>query len=223
VLILGHRGASQAHPENTLQAFQAAYEANADGLEWDVHATSDGIPVLTHDRSLARRTGDVREVDMVTLDELKALDAGNGQQIPTLAEALALCDGRGYLDIEVKQSGVEQQVLDVLEGYKGAWGISSFDWTSLVAFRELSDTAELWLLAIQVNRILLETAARIQAKGIALYYQAIDAQTVTALHADGLQIFAWTVNDEAEAKRLNDLGVDGLITDVPETIKPLVS
>ena len=220
-MILGHRGASKAHPENTLIAFQAAYEANADGLEWDVHATSDGIPVLTHDRSLARRTGDVREVDMVTLDELKALDAGGGQQIPTLAEALALCDGRGYLDIEVKQSGIEQQVLDDLEGYKGSWGISSFDWSSLVAFRELSDTAELWLLSIQVNRILLETAERIQAKGIALYFPAIDAQTVTALHAVGLQIFAWTVNDEAEAKRLDDLGIDGLITDVPETIKPL--
>src|SRR3954452_19109638 len=114
VLILAHRGASKAHPENTLVAFQTAFEANADGLEWDVHATSDGTPVLTHDRSLARRTGDVREVDMVTLDELKTLDAGSGQQIPTLAEALALCAGRGYLDIEVKQCGIEQEVLDVL-------------------------------------------------------------------------------------------------------------
>ena len=223
MLILGHRGASKAHPENTLIAFQAAYEANADGLEWDVHATSDGIPVLTHDRSLARRTGDVREVDMVTLDELKALDAGGGQQIPTLAEALALCDGRGYLDIEVKQSGIEQRVLDDLADYKGAWGISSFDWSSLVAFRELSDTAELWLLSIQVNRSLLETAERIHSKGVALYFQAIDAQTVAVLHGAGLQIFAWTVNDEAEAKRLADLGIEGLITDVPETIKPLFS
>ena len=223
MLILGHRGASKAYPENTLVAFQAAYEENADGLEWDVHATADGILVLTHDRSLARRTGDSREVDMVTLEELKALDAGSGQQIPTLVEALALCAGRGYLDIEVKQTGIEQQVLDNLVDYRGAWGISSFDWTSLVAFRKLCDTAELWLLAIQVNRILLETAERIRAKGIALHFQAIDAQTVTALHAAGLQIFAWTVNDVAEAKRLSDLGVDGLITDVPETIKPLFS
>lgn len=221
MLILGHRGASKAHPENTLVAFAAAYDAGADGLEWDVHATADGVPVLTHDRSLARRTGEDRNVDEMSLDEVKKLNAGNGEQIPTFAEALALCAGRGYLDIEVKQSGIEKPVLDALAAYEGAWGISSFDWSSLVAFRDLSDAADLWLLAIQTNPALFETASRINAKGVALHFSAINAERVTELHKAGLQIFAWTVNDEAEAKRLNDLGIEGLITDVPETIKPL--
>jgi len=221
VLILGHRGASKTYPENTLAAFAAAYDAGADGLEWDVHATADGVPVLTHDRSLARRTGDGRNVDEATLEQIKQLDAGNGERIPTLAEALALCAGRGYLDIEVKQSGIEADVLDVLNGYEGAWGISSFDWTSLVTFRELSADAELWLLAMKTDQSLLETAARISAKGVALHFSAISAESIARLSAAKLQILAWTVNDPAEARRLNDLGIEGLITDIPESIKPL--
>lgn len=221
MLILGHRGASKAYPENTLAAFAAAYDAGADGLEWDVHATADGVPVLTHDRSLARRTGDDRNVDEATLEQIKQLDAGNGEQIPTLAEALALCAGRGYLDIEVKQSGIETEVLDVLNGYEGTWGISSFDWTSLVSFRALSAEAELWLLAMKTDQALFDTAARIRAKGVALHFSAITTESVAALTKANLQIFAWTVNDPDEAKRLNDLGIEGLITDVPETIKPL--
>ena len=221
VLILGHRGASKAHPENTLAAFAAAYDAGADGLEWDVHATADGVPVLTHDRSLARRTGDDRNVDEVTLEQIKQLDAGNGETIPTFAEALALCAGRGYLDIEVKQAGIETAVLDVLKDYEGAWGISSFDWTSLVTFRELSADAELWLLAMKTDQSLFETAARINAKGVALHFSAIIAESAAALNDAKLQIFAWTVNDPDEAKRLDNMGIEGLITDVPETIKPL--
>lgn len=223
MLILGHRGASKSYPENTLAAFAAAYDAGADGLEWDVHATADGVPVLTHDRSLVRRTGDERNVDEVTLEQIKQLDAGNGERVPTFAEALALCAGRGYLDIEVKQAGIESDVLDVLNGYEGAWGISSFDWTSLVAFRELSADAELWLLAMKTDQALFDTARRINAKGVALHFSAITVESVAALKAASLQVFAWTVNDPAEAQRLNDLGIEGLITDVPETIKPLFS
>ena len=71
VLILGHRGASKAHPENTLQAFAAAYEGGAQGLEFDVRADVNGVPVISHDRSLERRASDARNVDELTVDELK--------------------------------------------------------------------------------------------------------------------------------------------------------
>ncbi|MEZ4625957.1 MAG: glycerophosphodiester phosphodiesterase family protein [Thermomicrobiales bacterium] len=128
MLILGHRGASSAHPENTLEAFAAAYEGGAQGLEFDVRGDANNVPVLSHDRSLERRAGDARNVEELTVAELKSLDVGQGYKIPTFAEALTLAGGRGFLDIEVKQAGIEKEILAAVKGYRGQWGISCFDW-----------------------------------------------------------------------------------------------
>lgn len=218
MLILGHRGASKAHPENTLQAFAAAYEGGAQGLEFDVRADVNGVPVLSHDRSLERRAGDRRNVDELTVEELKSFDVGNGYRIPTLAETLELCGGRGFLDIEVKQAGIEQAVLDELAGYRGAWAISSFDWSSLAAFRKLDPNVELWLLAMQFNDALFDTARQIAARGVAMHHSQLNEASVSSTRQRGLGVLAWTVNDAGEAQRLADLGIDALCTDVPELL-----
>jgi glycerophosphoryl diester phosphodiesterase len=221
MLILGHRGASAVEPENTLQAFESAYAAGADGLEFDVRASNDGIAVLSHDRSLERRAGDPRNVDELTLEEIKAVNAGRGYHIPTLAETLELCAGRGFLDIEIKQPGIEQAVLDALDGYAGAYGISSFDWHSLKEFRRLHSSVELWLLAVQFSDALFTTAGEIGAKGIAMHHSQIDDVTVAGCEAQRYQLIAWTVNDRDEAKRLRDLGVFALCTDIPGDLQSL--
>ncbi|MEZ4498135.1 MAG: glycerophosphodiester phosphodiesterase [Thermomicrobiales bacterium] len=148
MLILGHRGASSAHPENTLEAFAAAYEGGAQGLEFDVRGDANNVPVLSHDRSLERRAGDARNVEELTVAELKSLDVGQGYKIPTFAEALTLAGGRGFLDIEVKQAGIEKEILAAVKGYRGQWGISCFDWDCLATFRSLDRDVKLWLLAI---------------------------------------------------------------------------
>lgn len=219
MLILGHRGASIAEPENTLEAFEAAYTAGADGLEFDVRATRDGIPVLSHDRSLERRAGDPRNVDELSLEELKMVDAGRGYRIPTLAETLELCAGRGFLDIEIKQPGIERLVLDALAEYAGAFGISSFDWHCLNEFRKLSSSIELWPLAVQFSDALFTASGEIGAKGIAMHHSQIDEVTIAGCEARRYQLTAWTVNDLEEAKRLAELGVHALCTDVPEELR----
>jgi glycerophosphoryl diester phosphodiesterase len=218
MLILGHRGASKAHPENTLEAFAAAYEGGAQGLEFDVRADVNGVPVLSHDRSLERRAGDPRNVDELTVEELKTLDMGQGYRMPTLAETLELCGGRGFLDIEVKQAGIEQAVLNDLSGYRGAWAISSFDWSSLAAFRKLDRNVELWSLAMQFNDALFDTARQIAAKGVAMHHSQLNESSVASCREKGLGVLAWTVNDAGEAQRLADLGIDALCTDVPELL-----
>src|SRR5699024_3811095 len=101
-----------------------------------------------------------RNVDELTVAELKTFNVGNGYKIPTLAEALEFCGGRGFLDIEVKQPGIEQAVLKELEGYRGPWAISSFEWDSLAAFRALDRGVDLWLLANKFNDKLFEVARR---------------------------------------------------------------
>lgn len=215
MLILGHRGASVAEPENTLEAFEAAFKAGADGLEFDVRASSDGIPVISHDRSFERRAGDARNVDELTLAEIKTIDGGRGYHVPTLAETLELCAGRGFLDIEVKQPGIEQQVLDTLKGYTGAWAISSFDWHSLVEFRRRDAAIELWPLAVQFSDALFDVAAEIGAKGIAMHHSQIEEVTSAGCESRRFLLTAWTVNDREEAQRLRDLGIFALCTDVP--------
>src|SRR3954451_9117490 len=106
MLVYGHRGLSGRFPENTLLACREALAAGGDGIEFDVHATSDGVPVIIHDRGLERPANGMGKVDEVPLSRLRALDAGRGERVPTLAEVLDLVGDRAHLDIEIKQPGV---------------------------------------------------------------------------------------------------------------------
>src|SRR5918997_6417535 len=116
-LIYAHRGASAIHPENTLRAFQHALALGVDGIELDVHATADGIPVVIHDRDVGRTTDGTGYVDEIQLARLQTFDAGDGERVPTLAEVLELVGSAAHLDVEIKGSGVERAVLDVLAQY----------------------------------------------------------------------------------------------------------
>jgi glycerophosphoryl diester phosphodiesterase len=218
MLVLGHRGASAAHPENTLEAFAAAYEGGAQGLEFDVRGDINNVPVLSHDRSLERRAGDPRNVDELTVEELKTLNVGQGYHLPTLAEALTMAGGRGFLDIEVKQPGIEKEILSELKGYRGQWGISSFDWSCLETFRALDRDVNLWLLSMQFSDALVTTAAKLGAVGVAMHHSQLNEASMAHAAEAGLSVIAWTVNDAAEAQRLADLGCFAICTDVPELL-----
>jgi glycerophosphoryl diester phosphodiesterase len=132
VKIYAHRGYSAAFPENTLAAFQGALDLGVFGVELDIHASSDGIPVVIHDDDLDGTTNGSGPVTAKSAAELASLDAGNGEGIPTLEEAVALVGGKLHIDIEIKARNCEQGVLDVLARYpKTAAAISAFDWVVL--------------------------------------------------------------------------------------------
>ena len=100
--IIAHRGLSSRYPENTLLAFRKALEAGKDGIETDLRLSADGEVVLFHDKDLARITGAKGSVETSSLQELKTLDAGEGERIPTLDELLMLVDGKSTLILEIK-------------------------------------------------------------------------------------------------------------------------
>jgi glycerophosphoryl diester phosphodiesterase len=104
--IIGHRGAHAAAPENTIEALLIGMKC-ASSIEVDVRMTADGIPVIMHDPILDRMTDDNGRVNEHILDTLKRLDAGNGEEIPTLAEFLALVKSRLGLVLEIKEPGTE--------------------------------------------------------------------------------------------------------------------
>ena len=220
MLIFGHRGSSGTEPENTLRAFREAIAVGADGVELDVHATSDGVPVVIHDGDVSRTTNGTGEVAAMTLAELRQLDAGLGEPVPTLDEVLALLAGKLTIDLEIKQPGVEALTLDVLSSHPTAdWFISCFNWDSLLEVRWLSPTAVLWPLALTADDDVFDAAARLGSPGVALLYRAYDETTAPRFQEAGLDVGVWTVNDPAEGRRVRDLGAAVLMTDYPERMR----
>lgn len=210
--IYAHRGASQTFPENTLDAFSEAVRLGVDGIELDVRATSDGIPVISHDSSLSRNFGMDSEVSDVTVATLREI----APSAPTLADVLDLVGATLHLDIEVKQAGIERELLALLAQYPDTrWSISCFDWQVLARFRELDARCDLWLLSLLLTADLIETAHRLRASTVALQASVITAQSITSARQGGLSLMAWTVNDVAKALQLQEWGLDMLCTDAP--------
>lgn len=223
-LIYAHRGASGEFPENTLLAFSRALAAGVDGIELDVHATADGVPVVIHDRSVERTADGHGYADEIPLKRLRSFRAGMGQHVPTLAEVLALVGSAAHLDIEVKGTGIEEEVLAVLEEHPAArWAISSFDWDTLRRLRDLDEDVELWPLSEHWNDDVRAVAHDLGSPAISLFAGAYDAESAEELNSAGLRAVIWTVNDAAEARRVCNLGAHAICTDYPDLIAAALS
>ncbi len=216
-MILGHRGASGAAPENTLRAFALAAEVGADGIELDVQPSADGVPVIMHDETVDRTTDGHGRVADMTYAALAALDAGGGERVPTLAEALTLARGRLFVDVEIKDPGIEPGIAELVARLDMAEqvAISSFSPASLAGMRAAAPHLHRWLLSRDWSTGVLATALDLGALGVAPRYPWVDAELVVAAGAHGLAVITWTVNAEADLRRLLALGIDALITDEP--------
>lgn len=220
MLIYAHRGSSVRLPENTLAALRGAVEDGADGVEFDIHASSDGVPVLIHDIELDRTTNGTGHVDQYSFDVLRRLDAGDGERIPSFEEALETVAGPLQLDVEVKQAGAEAATLAALRKHPASrWLISSFEWNILREVRRLDADAELWPLHEAFDDALLDVAAELGSPGVALWFPFFNEETAPILRERGLKVAVWTVNDPQAAFVMRDLGADVLITDDPAGIR----
>jgi glycerophosphoryl diester phosphodiesterase len=219
MLVYAHRGASLHYPENTLRAFRHALAVGVDGIELDVHATADGLPVVIHDRGIERTTDGTGYVDEMPLARLQSFDAGDGERVPTLAAVLALVGHAAQLDIEIKGAGIERAVPEVLAQHPAvSWAISSFAWDTLRTVRQLDPAAEVWPLAEHVDDDLIAIAAELAAPAVSLFVAAYTAENAARLRDAGLRVVVWTVNDPREARRVADLGAYALCTDDPRRI-----
>jgi glycerophosphoryl diester phosphodiesterase len=218
--IYAHRGYSSAFPENTMSAFQGALDLGVYGVELDIHASADGIPVVIHDESLDRTTNGSGLVTDKTAAELAALDAGNGQGVPTFEAVIALANGRFHVDIEIKGKHCERAVLDVLARHPNTKAaISSFDWDVLENVHELAPNFELWVLTDTVSDEAMQAAQSLGATTLAVDYLAITKSSMANARDAGFEVMAWTVNTQKAADRLRKLGVFAICTDDPYSIK----
>jgi glycerophosphoryl diester phosphodiesterase len=145
-LILGHRGYRARFPENTLRAFREAHDAGAAGIECDLQKSADGRFVIIHDPTTDRVTGVRLDIAATPLVELKSLDFGNGERLPTLEELLAALPSDSYLDLELKQETLEPsdaaRIASMLDAHRSRSRlmISSFSPILLAPFRKMGFT-----------------------------------------------------------------------------------
>jgi glycerophosphoryl diester phosphodiesterase len=223
--VIAHRGFGSAEPENTLRAVRQAIVSTVDGIELDVHASRDGEIVVIHDFTVDRTTDGSGSVAQLTLQELQAFDAGEGESIPTLQEVIDEVAGHGLLlNVEVKPNGIEEQVLQVLSRNNGACQVivSSFLWPVLETLRKLDKEVKTGLLygAQLVNPV--KIAHNLGVTALHPHHQFVTAELVEQCHDTGLEVNPWTVNDHQELHRLIGLQVDGIITDFPCRLQELL-
>lgn len=219
MLVYAHRGSSGTDPENTLGAFRQAIVDGADGIEFDVHATSDGVPIVIHDRDVARTTDGKGFVDEMTLSEVKELNAGQGERVPTLEEVLDLTSGRLKLYVEIKQRDIAASVLATLAKYPQAdWLIASFDFEILREARKLAPDAELWPIAVAATEDLFSLAEELQTTALSLHLIGTTQEVIDRCRDAGLGVDVWTVNDPGDAQRMREVGAAAICTDFPARI-----
>ena len=234
-LIYAHRGARSAAPENTLPAFQAALDMDVDGVEFDVQCSSDGQLVVIHDFSVDKTTNGSGPVEKFTAAELAALDAGShfdvayaGVGIPTLEQVLDLLQDRCRLNIEIKSldrdGGHAVDLVAELIRQRNLYDqvlVSSFNPITLIKMRWVDPKVPIGLLYAETMPEHLKKAwlsPIIAPQALHPHYPLIDAKLVEWAHRKGYAINTWTVNEIDDARRLADLGVDVLMSDVPDLL-----
>ncbi len=224
VVKVGHRGAAGHEPENTLRSFRRAMELGADMVELDVHICGSGELVVIHDETVDRTTDGTGEVSKMTLDELRALDAGRGERIPTLQEVIDLATGRIGINIELKGLGTAEPALEHIEkAVDNGWDISSFQVSSfhlgeLSAIKELSEDIRTGVLFALDDGGIMDFAERNGAYSLNPFHRMVTPDLVARARERGLKIFAWTVNEAEDIARMKEIGVDGIISDYPDRI-----
>lgn len=221
MLRIGHRGAAGYAPENTLSSIKKAVTLKVDFVELDIQATKDRQLVIFHDRRVDRLTIGKGAVADLSLADLRRLTLPGGHVIPTLEEGLKAAEGKVGVMLELKVPGLVEPALEVLKrsGFSGPVIVASFFHDELLHLRRLQPAAQ--TLALLVGRPITPAGFALEAKAthVGIAFDTLSKAYVEALHAVGLQVFAFTVNDPADIQQVAALGVDGIISDFPDRIQ----
>ena len=215
--VIGHRGSPREFRENTLPSFARAFAAGAEGVELDVHATLDRVVVVHHDAVTNVRPGDSGTRVAIAESSVGKVQAVlvAGERIPTLAEVLRAAPEAGMVYVEVKASGIEQEVVTTIRSSGRRCAVHSFDHRVARRVGELAREIPTGILQtsypIDPIRPLLDAGAR----DLWQQWELIDESLIERVHRHGGRVIAWTVNDPAVAERLAGWGVDGICSDIP--------
>ena len=226
--LFAHRGLAVDAPENTLLAFAKALALGVEYLETDVHASSDGVAMISHDPDLRRLTGRESRIDQLTAAELHRIDLGDGQTFTTLAAALDAFPMARF-NIDIKAMAAAAPTVDVIRRAHAERRVMIGSFSNarrLAVTRELpgvatsvSSRAALiasWAAAVGIRplvRRVLRGSDAMQVPEKILGVSTTSRRALAAFHAAGVEVHIWTINDAPSMIRLLDAGVDGIMTD----------
>jgi glycerophosphoryl diester phosphodiesterase len=210
-------------PENTIASIRKALELKADCIEIDVYLIEEHLMVF-HDQRLERTTNGSGFIWEHSFEHLRTLDAGYGEQIPTLTEVCQAINHRAGLNIELKGPGTAVPVVEWItaqsqQGWdKALFLVSSFDHQTLVQAKQLDPELQIGVLIKESLQDATRFAAALEAYSVHPAVEKIDQQWINDAHAKGLKIFAYTVNQPDQIDTMRELGIDGVFTNFPERV-----
>lgn len=220
--IMGHRGARDVAPENSLRSFEAAINCGITCIEFDIHQIKDGNFVVHHDETLERTTTGNGRIAEYDLSEIQKISLKEGDQIPTLEEVITLTKSKEIeLQIELKNKANWHQLKNILKasGRDHLFTVISFNHRWLFELKEIYPEIKtaclMYALPVRPDEIIKST----KCNGISLNVQFVDQEIVDICHRNGQTVTAWNANDIETFTRLKSYGVDYLGTDIPHTAK----
>lgn len=237
ILRIAHRGASAHYPENTLLAFRQALEQGIDLLELDFHLTREGALVVIHDATLDRTTNGAGLVREHRLAEIRQLDAGQGQQVPTLAEVIALVQPSPvWLCAEVKGQ-TETESLAIAEALVTALGEANFLSRSLVtsfypAALQRAKALEPGLALVfdpspqdgsLTPRQICEQTLAAGANCVSYDFRFLTEAIVAECRRAGLALWPWDPDEPEDLRRVAQMGVPGIMTNRPDQLNAVLA
>lgn len=224
LIVVGHRGCAGIEPENTLRAFRRAIELGCDMVECDVRLTRDGQLAVMHDERVDRTTNGTGPVAEFTLAELQALDAGKGEQVPTLETVLETVRGHVDILVELKGEGTPGPAVAMVRrlGMERAVVFTCFELARIRRVRELGADLRTGAIFGQGGPEVVAQAAEAGAEALGVNYRHQSRELVEAAHAAGLRIRAWNPDTEPEMQAMIALGVDGIGSNRPDLLLRLL-
>lgn len=231
---IAHRGASAYEPENTLRAFERAIQMGASMLELDIQLSKDGHPIVIHDADVSRTTNRKGQVSELTLKQIKQLDAGKGERVPTLTEVIDLAGDRVKLYIELKGQRTPGPVVDVIHSMVFADRVivcSFYPWliqkikfldplirTSMLIRNEdrEADFVE-WALAVAADYV-----HPCWENAIPTPHKTLTPEMIASIRRQNLGLIIWQEQRLSKLQELVQLDVDGICTNAPDILTAIL-
>jgi len=238
-LIIGHRGASAVAPENTMAAFREALAVGADGIEFDVRLTRDGVPVVIHDSALRRTGGLPNRVADLTWADISKVDVGSwfagtfaNETVPSLAELFRLFQSNNstlYLEMKCDSPAEQRPLAEACvkaideHSLRSCVVVECFQLPALEIVREIDPDIKTVALfepsftnpSVLSDQRIINQAKDIGAAALALHHRLARESLVQKAKAAGLHVAVWTVDDPVWIERARTIGIDALITNNP--------
>ncbi len=213
ILNIAHRGFTRQFPDNTLEAFEAAIRIPVDGIECDVHETSDNRFVIFHDREIHGR-----DINRMSLDEIDQVKLEGKYRVPTLEQTLELCRGKILLNIEIKRVSSLDRFLELVRAKLQPEEVvfSSFNRDIVIELAHLAPDIQRGILSAFEIKDPVELAKSASSEMVVARFSCVNTELVRQARDADLMVFVWGCVDMTEVRSALTMDIDGVITDFPD-------